>query len=76
MKIRFIEFEGDIYVVVGITYDTNSIYPECFTAVPLSSYNYSIFKAMLQIDTINIPIDEAIEITDKNQILTLLVLYG
>lgn len=76
MKIRFIEYSGDVYVVVGVTYDTKFQYPECYVAAPLDDVNSSIFRAVLSTDTLNIPFAEAIEITNKNRLISLMVLYG
>lgn len=76
MNLRFIEYRGDIYVVIGITYDCRYRNPECFTAVPIDNFNKSVFKAALSLYTLNIPFAEAIEITDKNRLLSLMVLYG
>jgi hypothetical protein len=76
MKLRFIEYKSDIYVVIGITYDSRYLYPECFVAVPLDDVNPSIFRAILDLSTINIPFVEAKEITSKNKLISLMVLYG
>ncbi len=76
MKIRFIEYHNDIYVVIGITYDSRHNYPECFVATPLKDLNPSIFRSILQLYTLNIPFVDAKEITDKNRLISLMVLYG
>lgn len=76
MKMRFIEYEGDIYVVIGITYDSTKAYPECFVAVPLKDAEKSPTRAMLSLYTLTIPFIEAKEICDKNRLISLMVLYG
>lgn len=76
MKIRFIEYQNDIYVVIGITYDSKLTYPECFVAVPLTEARKSIYKCALSLHTLNIPFVEAEEVTDKNRLISLMVLYG
>lgn len=76
MKMRFIEYEDDIYVVIGITYDASRAYPECFVAVPLKDAERSATRAMLSLHTLTIPFVEAKEISDKNRLISLMVLYG
>lgn len=76
MKIRFIEFKNDIYVVLGMSYDYTNENPEYFQAVPLNEFHPTIIKTILQNRSIKIPFTEAIEITSKNRIQALMVLYG
>lgn len=76
MKIRFIEYQNDIYIVLGITYDSRFTYPDCFVVVPLDKHNPSIFKTIFDSHTLLVPFIEAKEITDKNRIISLMVLYG
>jgi hypothetical protein len=75
MRYRFIEYKGDLYVVVGITHDQTQSYPECFTAVPVTS-SRTLTECLLERHVLTIPFSEAIEITNKNTILALMVLYG
>lgn len=74
MKYRFIEYRGDLYVVIGITYDQTQSYPEVFKAVPVAS-SRTLTECLLETHTITIPFEYATEITDKNTILALMVLY-
>lgn len=73
MKVRFIEYDGEIMVVVGIAYDTKFDPPECYVAVPLKD---SIVRSLFNLHTVTIPFDWAVEVSDKTRIKTLLVLYG
>ena len=76
MKLRFIEYCGDIYIVLCITYDTKHHCPECFVAIPISDKQSSLVRTALQLQTLNIPFTDAKEITDKNRLISLMVLYG
>lgn len=76
MKLRFIEYDESIYVVIGLTYDTKADYPDCFVAIPLDKSHKSIYSTLIIGNTINIPITYATEITDKKKLLMILVLYG
>ena len=74
MKLRFVEYDGGLYVVVGFTYDTAYEPAECYVAAPLKE---SIFKSsVIGMETVKIPIDWGKEISDKEQIRTIMVLYG
>jgi len=73
MKIRFIYFNDQIMIVVGFTYDAQYDPPECFVAIPLK---HAVTKSLLDINEIIVPISQAEEITDKNTINTILLLYG
>ena len=75
MKLRFIEYEQGIYIVLGITYDPMLNSSECFVAVPINEINSSIGRAILDINTVKISISEANEITDKNTLVALMVLF-
>lgn len=75
MKFRFIEFEQELYLVVGITYD-QKVTSECFVAVHIKDIRPSIYALSLSIHTRNIPFSEATEITDKKTLAALMVLYG
>jgi len=76
MKLRFIEYDNSIFIVIGLTYDTTKDYPDCFVAIPLDKSNKTLYNTLLIGNTINIPIVYANEITEKNKLLTILVLYG
>ena len=76
MKLRFIEYESSLYIVIGLTYDTTKDYPDCFVAIPLDATCKNIFSTLIIGHSINIPIVYANEITDKNKLLMILVLYG
>lgn len=76
MKFRFIEYKQDIYIVIGIGYDQFQECPEYFLCIPLTKQRLSLFGTVLLSSTTKIPIDQAIEITSKNKLLALLVLYG
>lgn len=74
MKIRLIKFQDIIYVVIGIGYESKFDPPETYYAVPLKE---SIYRDLILTNIVEkIPISQAIEITDKNKIKALLVLFG
>lgn len=76
MYLRFIEFLGDIYVVVGFSYERRFDPPECFVAIPLSlCKSTSITRDLIANDSVIIPISCAEEITDKQRLITLMLLY-
>ena len=76
MKLRFIEFDEEIYVVVGHSYENHYDPPECFVAIPLSlCRNRSITRDLLDKDSVVIPISYAQEITDKDRIMILMLLF-
>ncbi len=74
MKIRFIEYNGDMYVVVGFAYEVRFDPPECYVAVPLR--DTVMRSVLLGLDTITIPFCDAVEVSDINRVKALLVLYG
>jgi hypothetical protein len=76
VKLRFIEYKGDLYVSLGITYNRSLETPECFVCAPINAYNSTVYRSILDANTINIPIDEANEVTNKSQLIALMVLYG
>lgn len=81
MKLRFIEFNNEIYIVVGIGYNNSYPNPEgttklSFVAVPLLPGHRNIYTALLEAYSVTIPFEEATEITDKKRISSLMVLYG
>jgi hypothetical protein len=73
MKLRFIEYDKEIMVVVGFSYIQRYDPPECYVAVPLAD---TLVQSLFQMHTINVPFIEAKEITDPNRIKALVVLYG
>jgi hypothetical protein len=75
MHFRFIEWNKDIYVVLGIGYDQRMDPPDVFICVPLE--NQSIYRTVLtHPGLIKIPIAEAIEITEEKRIRAIWTLYG
>jgi hypothetical protein len=74
VKLRLIKFRDVIYVVLGIGYESKFDPPETYYAVPLkeSLYKDIILSTLVE----KIPISQAIEITDKNKIKAILVLFG
>ena len=76
MKIRFLEYKKDLYISVGITYDSSLECPECFVAVRVDDIKPNIARSMLDAHTVKIPFSQATEITNKNKLLALMVLYG
>lgn len=74
MKLRLIKFRDVIYVVLGIGYESKFDPPETYYAVPLkeSIYRDIILSTLVE----KIPVSQAIEITDKNKVKAILVLFG
>jgi hypothetical protein len=74
MVYRLIEWNGLLYIVVGIGFDHTQDPPDVFYAVPLEDTLFS--SVLLNIDFIRIPFSEALEITDQNRIRAIWILYG
>jgi hypothetical protein len=74
VKLRLIKFRDVIYVVLGIGYESKFDPPETYYAVPLkeSIYRDIILSTLVE----KIPVSQAIEITDKNKVKAILVLFG
>lgn len=76
MEYRFIEWNGELYIVVGIGYDTRIDPPDVFHAVPIQN-NQSLFKTVIEYPgLVKIPFSEAVEITDKKRIFAIWTLFG
>lgn len=74
MKIRLIKFRDVLYIVIGIGYESKFDPPETYYAVPLKE---SIYRDLILANIVEkIPVSQAIEITDKNKVKALLVLFG
>lgn len=74
MKYRIVEYLTDLYIVIGIGYNSKYDPPEVFYVVPLKN---TLFKSVvLNLDTIEIPLSEIKEITDKKKLKAIWVLYG
>lgn len=76
MVLKFIEFCSDYYMVVGITYNSNFDPPECFIAVPITKETKTLTSTIIVANSIEIPFQYAKEVTDKNTIRSLMVLFG
>ena len=73
MNLRFIEWNNSIYIVIGIGYDSKCDPPDVYHAIPLTT---SIVKDVILNENLTIvPVSEAIEITDKNKINAIYILY-
>jgi len=72
MKIRFTEYQGELYVVLGQIeveiYDP----PDCYVAVLLKN---SIFESVIQYQVRVLPIQDTIEVTDLSKMLVISILY-
>lgn len=76
MKLRFIEFQEEVFVVVGQTYNMNFHPPECFVAVHVSlCRGKSITRELITNSSVVIPVAYSKEITDKVRLMTLMLLY-
>ncbi len=76
MDYRFIEWRGELYIVLGIGYDTRIDPPDIFVAVPYNG-KQSFFRTVFEAHgMVKIPFTEAIEITEEKRIRAILVLFG
>lgn len=73
MKLRFIEWRGAIYIVMGIGHNSEFDPPETYYTIPLSTP--MIQKIITAENLVKIPMSEAIEITDKQRIKVLYILF-
>ena len=74
MKLRLIKFQDIIFMVVGIGYESKFDPPETYYAIPLKE---SIYRDLIMAHlVVKIPMSQAVEITDKNKVKALLVLFG
>lgn len=75
MEFRFIEWHGDIYIVLGIGYNQQIDPPDVFICVPLE--NQSIYRSVINPPgLIKIPFTEANEITEEKRIIAIWALFG
>jgi len=81
MKLRIIEYEGQLFVVVGITNLRDKMvniheHWEVFEAYPLNE-NQSIIETILSGGpAVFIKIEDAKEVTERDRLESILVLYG
>ena len=74
MTYRLIEWYGDIYVVLGISYSAKYDPPDVFYAVPIQD---TLLRSVILTQVIRIiPFSEATEITDEARIRAIWILYG
>lgn len=74
MKVRLVEWQEDIYLVLGIGYDQLADPPDVYLAIPLKD---TIIRSLLiNPDLIKIPFSEAVEITDEKKVKTIFILFG
>lgn len=73
MKYRIVEFDRQYYIVIGTGYDSNFDPPDYFECVPLKT---SFISNVLNPHTVKLLVSEVREVTDKNVLKTLWVLYG
>jgi hypothetical protein len=73
MTYRLIEWHGEIYVVLGISYDTKYDPPDVFYAVPVQE---TLIRSIMLQTIRTIPFSEATEITDEARIRAIWILYG
>lgn len=82
MKFRIIEYEGQLYVAIGITNLQNKLFAvkesyECFEAIPLNSVQ-TLYEAVLcgGETAAYIKIEDAKEVTERHRLEMILILYG
>lgn len=73
MKLRFLEYRGAIYIVMGIGYDGSFDPPDVYFTIPLDAPITQ--KIITAAHLVKIPFSEAIEITDENRIKVLYILF-
>lgn len=75
MDFRFVEWRGELYIVLGIGYDSRIDPPDVFTAVPFDGH--SLYRSVINMPGIvKIPFTEAIEITDEKRLRAIWILFG
>lgn len=75
MDFRFVEWRGELYIVLGIGYDSRIDPPDVFTAVPFDGR--SLYRSILNMPGIvKIPFTEAVEITDEKRLRAIWILFG
>lgn len=75
MDFRFVEWRGELYIVLGIGYDSRIDPPDVFTAVPFNGR--SLYMSVLNAPGIvKIPFTEAVEITDEKRLRAIWILFG
>jgi hypothetical protein len=74
MKFKFIECYGNLFIVIGIGYNSKFDPPDVVYCVPLE---INIKQALLtNIAYLEIPLAQVVEITDKKRINAIWILYG
>lgn len=76
MDVRFVEWRGELYIVLGIGYDSRIDPPDVFVAVPFDGKQTPLRAVISAPGMVKIPFVEAIEITDEKRIQAILVLFG
>ena len=75
MEFRFVEWRGELYIVLGIGYDSRIDPPAVFTAVPFDGQ--SLYRSVLNMPGIvKLPFTEAVEITDEKRLRAIWILFG
>lgn len=72
-KYRFVEYETDIWLIVGIGYDSQT-QCEVFEIVPIQLH-INLFRANISVESLTIPMDSVMEIADPDIINSILMLY-
>lgn len=78
---RYIEYQGTIYIVVGIGYQTKRPFSDrgdehYFDCIILSKENFRRIPSILVGKTVQIYCKDAEEVTDKNRLRMLELFYG
>ncbi len=74
VKLTFIEWQESVFIVIGVGYDSKFHPPEVYYCILLEKS--LITDILLAKDTIVIPFSQAVEITDKNRIKAINILFG
>ena len=80
MKLRIIEYEGQLFVTIGITNLRDKIHNiqenwEVFESYPLRE-GKSLIECILVGEPIFIKIEDAKEITERHKLEAIMILYG
>lgn len=75
MKLRFIEYQGGTYLIIGYSYCTLYSDPECYVGLDIKDIQ-SVKSLSSEILGKNIPLAAAKEIKDPKKLRVLRILYG
>ena len=75
MKLRFVEYQGGTYLIIGYAHCTLYSDPECYVGLNVKDIRY-VKNLNSMVPSRNIPLNEAIEVQDPERLQVLRILYG